>query len=129
VRKTILPSLLRQIVIPADGLPRTPTAEHAAAGARMGALAAGVGHRANTKTLNLSLDVDAGEREAICLAQEIKAAAVLMADRAGRSAAIHCGLAVLERLACWNRRQRVDCWNCRKQWTDFAAPMSASTRN
>jgi predicted nucleic acid-binding protein len=47
------------------------------------------------KTLNLTLDVDAGELEAICLAQEIKAAAVLMDDRAGRSAAIHCGLAVI----------------------------------
>jgi len=47
------------------------------------------------KTLNLSLDIDAGELEAICLAREIKAAAVLMDDRAGRSAAIHCGLAVI----------------------------------
>ena len=39
--------------------------------------------------------MDAGELEAICLAQEIKAAAVLMDDRAGRNAAIHCGLAVI----------------------------------
>ena len=47
------------------------------------------------KAVNLTLDVDAGELEAICLAQEIHAAAVLMDDRAGRSAAIHCGLAVV----------------------------------
>jgi predicted nucleic acid-binding protein len=47
------------------------------------------------KTLNLTLDVDAGELEAICLAQEIHADAVLMDDRAGRNAAIHCGLAVV----------------------------------
>ncbi len=47
------------------------------------------------KAINLVLDVDAGELEAICLAQEIKAAAVLMDDRAGRSAAISCGLAVI----------------------------------
>jgi len=47
------------------------------------------------KTVNLKLDVDAGELEAICLAQEIHADAVLMDDRAGRSAAIHCGLAVV----------------------------------
>jgi predicted nucleic acid-binding protein len=47
------------------------------------------------KTLDLVLDVDAGELEAICLAREIKAAAVLMDDRAGRSAAIHCGVAVI----------------------------------
>ena len=46
-------------------------------------------------TVNLSLDVDAGELEAICLAKEIKADAVLMDDRAGRSAAVHCGLAVI----------------------------------
>ena len=47
------------------------------------------------KAINLKLDVDAGELEAICLAQEIKAAAVLMDDRAGRNAAISCGLAVI----------------------------------
>ena len=47
------------------------------------------------KTMNLALDVDAGELEAICLAQEIHADAVLMDDRAGRSAAVHCGLAVV----------------------------------
>jgi len=47
------------------------------------------------KELHLALDVDAGELEAICLAQEIKADAILMDDRAGRSAAIQCGLAVI----------------------------------
>ena len=47
------------------------------------------------KALNLSLEVDAGELEAICLAQEIRAAAILMDDRAGRNAAMHCGLAVV----------------------------------
>ena len=47
------------------------------------------------KNLKLTLNVDAGEREAICLAQEIHAAAILMDDRAGRSAAIQCGLAVV----------------------------------
>jgi len=47
------------------------------------------------KTLNLKLNVDAGELEAICLAQEIQATAILMDDRAGRTAARHCGLAVV----------------------------------
>ena len=47
------------------------------------------------KSLNLDLDVDAGELEAICLAQEIKAAALLIDDRAGRNAAIRCGLVVI----------------------------------
>jgi len=46
-------------------------------------------------TLNPDLDVDAGELEAICLAQEIRAAAVLMDDRAGRIVAQSCGLAVV----------------------------------
>jgi predicted nucleic acid-binding protein len=47
------------------------------------------------KSLNLVLDVDAGELEAICLAQEIKAAALLIDDRAGRNAAFRCGLVVI----------------------------------
>ena len=47
------------------------------------------------QAINLSLDVDAGELEAICLAREINASAILMDDRAGRSAAIQCGLAVI----------------------------------
>ena len=47
------------------------------------------------KSLNLKLNVDAGELEAISLAQEIHAAAILMDDRAGRTAAVHCGLAVV----------------------------------
>jgi len=45
--------------------------------------------------MNLALDVDAGELEAICLAREIHADTVLMDDRAGRSAVVQCGLAVV----------------------------------
>lgn len=45
--------------------------------------------------LDLTLDVDTGELEAICLAKEIHATAVLMDDRAGRAAAHQCGLAVV----------------------------------
>jgi predicted nucleic acid-binding protein len=47
------------------------------------------------KTVNAALEVDAGEQEAISLAQEINAVAVLMDDRAGRGAAIQCGLVVV----------------------------------
>jgi predicted nucleic acid-binding protein len=47
------------------------------------------------KSLNLVLDVDAGESEAICLAQEINAAALLIDDRAGRNAAVRHGLVVI----------------------------------
>ncbi|MGH8208710.1 MAG: hypothetical protein ACREU6_03800 [Steroidobacteraceae bacterium] len=45
--------------------------------------------------LDHSLNVDAGELEAICLAREINAAAVLMDDRAGRNAATQCGVPVI----------------------------------
>ncbi|MEY2466245.1 MAG: hypothetical protein QOD03_766 [Verrucomicrobiota bacterium] len=45
--------------------------------------------------MNLKLQIDAGELEALCLAKEIHAAAVLMDDRAGRIAAVQCGLAVV----------------------------------
>jgi predicted nucleic acid-binding protein len=47
------------------------------------------------KHLQTGLDVDRGELEAISLAQEIHAAAVLMDDLAGRRAAAQCGLAVV----------------------------------
>ena len=79
----------------ADGLPRVATAKHSVARATVGGRVAGVGCVQSPKTVKLALDVDAGELEAICLAQEIKADAILMDDRAGRSAAIHCGLAVV----------------------------------
>lgn len=46
-------------------------------------------------TLNPTLNVDQGELEAICLAEEIHAAAILMDDRAGRTAAKKQGLAVI----------------------------------
>jgi len=45
--------------------------------------------------VKLALDVDPGELEAICLAREIHADAILMDDRAGRKSAIECGLAVI----------------------------------
>jgi hypothetical protein len=47
------------------------------------------------QTLDLSLTVDAGESEAICLAREIQASALLIDDLAGRTAAIGCGLVVI----------------------------------
>ena len=46
-------------------------------------------------SLDPSLKVDAGELEAICLAREIHAAAILIDDRAGRSAAVQYGLPVI----------------------------------
>ena len=93
--ETILPRLFRQVLIPPTVFrelqqPNTPPLVlHWAA-----SLPTWIAVQTPT-TLNLALDVDAGELEAICLAQEIKADAVLMDDRAGRNAAIHCGLAVV----------------------------------
>ncbi len=93
--ESILPSLFRQVVIPPTVFrelqqPNTPTPVRQWAAS----LPAWVAVQ-SPKAVNLALDVDAGELEAICLAQEIHADAVLMDDRAGRNAAIHCGLAVV----------------------------------
>ena len=47
------------------------------------------------KKVALSLQVDAGEREAISLADEVQAAALLIDDRRGRMAAVQQGLRVM----------------------------------
>lgn len=91
----ILPRLFRQAVIPPTVFrelqqPNTP--------ARVTQWVGSLPSWATVQKPGLlarKLDVDAGELEAICLAKEIKAAAVLMDDRAGRAAAQHCGLAVV----------------------------------
>lgn len=93
--ETILPRLFRQVVIPPTVFrelqqPNTPPPVRQWASTLPPWCVV-----QSPKTLNLALDVDAGELEAICLAQEIHADAVLMDDRAGRSAAILCGLAVV----------------------------------
>ena len=93
--ENILPKMFHQVVIPPTVFqemqqPNTPPPVRQWAGA----LPEWVSVQA-PKTVNLKLDVDAGELEAICLAQEIHAAAVLMDDRAGRNAAMQCGLAVV----------------------------------
>ena len=127
--ETILPGLFHQVVIPPTVFrelqqPNTPSL------VRQWARSLPTWAAVQTpKALNLSLDVDAGELEAICLAQEIKADAVLMDDRAGRNAAIHCGLAVVARLVCWNKRRRGDLLNCRKRWNGFARRTQDSTLN
>ncbi|MDE3068708.1 MAG: DUF3368 domain-containing protein [Verrucomicrobiota bacterium] len=93
--ESILPSLFRQVVIPPTVFrelqqPNTPPPVRQWAASLPTWVAV-----QSPKTVNLALDVDAGELEAICLAQEIQADAVLMDYRAGRNAAIHCGLAVV----------------------------------
>ena len=91
----ILPLLFQRVVIPPTVFrelqqPNTPARVKEWAGA----LPSRAGVQKPT-ALDLKLDVDAGELEAICLAQEINAAAVLMDDCAGRAAAQQCGLAVV----------------------------------
>ncbi len=93
--ETALPRLFTQVVIPPTVFrelqqPNTPAPVRQWASS----LPSWATVQAPT-AVNLSLDVDARELEAICLAKEIKADAVLMDDRAGRSAAVHCGLAVI----------------------------------
>jgi predicted nucleic acid-binding protein len=93
--ENVLPRLFRQVLIPPTVFrelqqPNTPPLVRQWAAS----LPAWVAVQ-TPKTTNLPLDVDAGELEAICLAQEIHADAVLMDDRAGRNAAISCGLAVV----------------------------------
>jgi len=93
--ENILPKLFRQVLIPPtvfQEMQQTNTPPPVRQWA--GALPEWVKVQA-PKEVNLKLDVDAGELEAICLAQEIHAAAVLMDDRAGRNAAMQCGLAVV----------------------------------
>ena len=93
--ETILPRLFRRVVIPPTVFRELQQPNTPALVQQWGrSLPAWAAIQA-PKTVDLSLDIDAGELEAICLAREIKAAAVLMDDRAGRSAAIHCGLAVI----------------------------------
>jgi predicted nucleic acid-binding protein len=93
--ETILPRLFHQVVIPSMVFrelqqPNTPPV------VRQWAVSLPPWMAVQTpKMMSLALNVDAGELEAICLAQEIHADAVLMDDRAGRNAAIHCGLAVV----------------------------------
>ena len=93
--ENILPRLFQQVVIPPTVFrelqqPNTPPPVRQWAASLPTWVAV-----QTPKTVNLKLDVDAGELDAICLAQEIHADAVLMDDRAGRNAAIHCGLAVV----------------------------------
>lgn len=90
----LLPALFREVLIPPAVFhelqhPRTPPAVRAWAQS----LPAWVKVQAPA-LLDPSLNVDEGEREAICLAREVKAAAILMDDRKGRTEAVRCGLRV-----------------------------------
>ena len=90
----VLPRLFRQVVIPPTVFqelqqPNTPSPVRG----WVQSLPPWVTVQAPSH-LDPLLDVDLGELEAICLAEEIQAAAILIDDRAGRVAARRRGLAV-----------------------------------
>jgi len=90
----ILPALFREVLIPPTvhremQQPKTPPRVRAWAGA----LPAWIKVQAPT-VLDDSLKVDQGEHEAICLAREVHAVAILIDDRKGRTEAMRCGLRV-----------------------------------
>ena len=90
----ILPALFHEVLIPPTvhremQQPRTPPRVRAWAAS----LPAWVKVQAPT-VLDDSLRVDEGEREAICLAREVHAVAILIDDRKGRAEAMRCGLRV-----------------------------------
>lgn len=94
-RIEILMKLFGTIVIPASVVSEFNAADAPEANVRwLANLPTGFEMRAATH-LDLSLDLDAGEREAICLAEELSAAAVLMDEKKGRAIAGQRGLAVI----------------------------------
>ncbi len=90
----ILPALFRQVLVPPTVFcelqhPRTPSVvrawiESAPAWLRV----------QSPEFLDVSMDLDDGEREAICLARELRAVAIFIDDRKGRVAATKVGLRV-----------------------------------
>ena len=69
---------------------------------------------------DLSLDIDQGELEALCLAKEVNAEAVLMDDRAGRLAAAKAGWQWLARLGFSKPPPRAGGLNLLKSSKDYA---------
>ena len=91
----VLPKLFGTIVIPSSVMSDLQVAEAPAVNLHwLANLPAGFQTRSATR-LDPALDLDAGEREAICLAEELSAAAVLMDEKKGRAIARQRGLAVI----------------------------------
>lgn len=93
--EALLPRLFERVVIPPTVFaelqqPNTPAAVQKWMQSRPAWVAI-----QKPSAIDATLQVDAGEREAISLAREIHAAAVLIDDRAGRVAATQCGLTVV----------------------------------
>jgi predicted nucleic acid-binding protein len=92
--EVILPKLFSQVVIPPAVFqelqhPHTPAIVRTWAETLPPWI-----RRQSPTTLDPTLDIDRGELEAICLAREIRADAILMDDKRGREVARRCGLQV-----------------------------------
>jgi predicted nucleic acid-binding protein len=79
-------------------------------------------------TIDKSLNVDEGEREAICLAREVNAIAILMDDRKGRAEALRCGLRVAGTIVSWKPQGSADSLIFQRRSGGFARPMRALTK-
>jgi len=90
----MLPRLFQQVLIPPTVFSEL---QHANAPAKVRAWAQDLPPWVSIQSpakLDLTIKVDRGELEAICLAREVKAAVLLMDDLKGRNAAIKYGLVV-----------------------------------
>lgn len=91
----VLPQLYERVLIPQavyDELRSAGAPEAVRSWAT--ALPSWVETRASEAPVELNPELDAGEREAISLALEVRAAAVLLDERAGRRAALEHGLTI-----------------------------------
>ena len=91
----ILPKLFGTIVIPSSVLSELKAEDAPATNLRWLRNLPGGFEMRSAAHVDLSLELDAGEREAICLAEELHAAAVLMDEKKGRAVARQRGLVVV----------------------------------
>jgi predicted nucleic acid-binding protein len=104
----LLPRLFGQIILPAAVMAELQTPDAPDLNRRwLANLPAAFEVRAAAR-LDKSLDLDAGEREAICLAEELHAAALLIDEKKGRAAARQRGLSVVGTLGVWKGHRHCD---------------------
>ena len=105
----ILPKLFGNIVIPASVMAELKSDDAPKVNLRwLEKLPTGFEVR-SAKQLDSALNLDASEREAICLAEERHAAAVLIDERKGRAIARQRGLTVVGTIGDWRKPPRCTC--------------------
>ena len=105
----ILPKLFGNIVIPASVMAELKSDDAPKVNLRwLEKLPTGFEVR-SAKQLDSALNLDASEREAICLAEELHAAAVLIDERKGRAIARQRGLTVVGTIGDWRKPPRCTC--------------------